>query len=164
MQNKKRTPTLLFTTCLSFILLVNSNCKPKKQHLREVKEGTQVAITTEGVGEAVQTGDWLKLQVIQLYNDSVLRDSRSTGPEYQRYDSTSMTKESLKVFAGVHEGDSLSFRVTRDSAFPRYKPDFAKVGGYLITKVKVERILRSSTAYENDRKFEDSLFRSTQQK
>ena len=51
--------------------------------------------------------------------------------------------------------------MTRDSAFPRYIPDFAKAEGYLITRVKVERILRSKTAYDQDRKTEDSLSKAS---
>lgn len=150
------------TPFLAAIILF-AGCKTKsKQVTHELKTGTEVAILSGRDGKPVHPGDWLKLQVIQLYNDSVLRDSRSTGPEYQHYDSASMTHESLRVFAGIHEGDSLSFRVARDSAFPRYKPDFATPGGFLVTKVKVERILRSDSAYRLDRQVEDSLYRSSQ--
>jgi len=143
------------------LLLAGSSCKNRQQPVSgKVKEGTEYAIVANGEGETVQLGNWLRLQIVQLYNDSVLRDSHTTGPEYQHYDSASMTRESLRVFAGIHEGDSLSFRVSRDSAFPRYRPDFAKVDGYLVTRVKVEKIFRYEADYLSDRKLSDSLFRS----
>ena len=112
----------------------------------------QKIIPDVDTGKIVEPGNWLKLQVIQTYNDdTILRDSRKTGPEYMHFDTAAMTKESYAVFTGTKQGDSLEFRVSSDSAFKNKRPPFAKKKGYLITRVKVEKILRTEEEVEKER-------------
>ena len=133
------------------------SCKQKQAAVEKLDAGTEYKMHEQGSGENVRTGNWLKLQVVQLYNDSVLNDTRRTGPVYQKYDSATMSKESLAVFKNVKAGDSLEFKVSADSAFKNNRPAFAKAGGWLVTRVKVEKILPTEDAYQDERRSDTIL-------
>ena len=135
-------------------------CKQKKdaeQPAVKIK-GLDYQVQQKGSGEEVKPGNWLKVQVLQLYNDSILRDTRKTAAEYMKYDTSYMSKESLAVFKGAREGDSLEFKLTADSAFKQKRPAFAVKDGFLITRLKVEKILRSDEEYQTDKAASDSSF------
>ena len=102
-----------------------------------------------GEGQEVQPGNWLKLQMIQKYNDSVLRDTHKGKANYFPFDSTILSKETYAILSLVSVGDSLVFKVSVDSEFKdQKKPPFAKKGGYMYTYIKVENIFRSMKEYE----------------
>ena len=92
-------------------------------------------------GKKPVQGEWLKIHVVQRYNDSLLSDTHTTEAQYIQYDSASMSKESYSIFGKAHMGDSLIFRVSSDSAFKNRKPAFVKNNnGFLVTYVKIENI------------------------
>lgn len=104
-----------------------------------------------GEGQEVQQGNWLKLQTIQKYNDSVLHDTHKERPQYLPFDSTILSKETYAIMSKVSVGDSLVFKVMADSAFKDKKPPFVrKKGGFLYTYIKVENIFRSEQEYKAD--------------
>lgn len=121
------------------IALLFSCCKQKEQQdaNNNVTKGVEYNVIPAGHRDTVKTGHWLKVYVTQLYNDSVLR----SGHEYIHYDISSMSKESMVIFSSVIVGDSLVFITPADSAFKKESPALVKENGYLITKVKVEKIL-----------------------
>jgi hypothetical protein len=86
---------------------------------------------------------------VQSYKDSVLNDTRKTGPQYQPYDSTQLSEEA-KIFKGVKAGDSLVFEVEADSAFKKSKPKFKVRGGKLITRVRVLKIFENADSARAD--------------
>ncbi|MEP7374556.1 MAG: hypothetical protein ABI675_14275 [Chitinophagaceae bacterium] len=124
---------------------------------KSLEDGVEVTVHQQGQKTKLQSGNWLKLQVVQYFNDSILRDSRITGPEYLKYDSSTMTAQSLIAFKNISEGDSLEFKVAADSAFKKNRPGFAKNGGFLITRVKVDKILPDDEAYKKEIAFLDSV-------
>jgi len=131
--------------------LVSCHTEDKKSgKFKPQSHGMEFKVSEKGIGDPVRYGNWLKMHVVQSFNDSVLSDTRTMMPYYQRYDSTEMTPESLRIFKNISEGDSLEFRVRADSAFGKNPPPFAKEGGYLITRVKVEKIIRTEDEFRYD--------------
>lgn len=128
-------------------LVILLSCKHKDQkHFTKDSSGVEYKIFNENSGDTPREGEYLKLQVKQVYNDSLLSDTRYMLPQYQKFDSAEMSKESYHIFSKVHVGDSLVFKVSSDSAFKTTKPAFVKGKGWLYTYVKVEAILNEAEA------------------
>lgn len=146
----KRWYNFIISTIL-FSVFLSCRQNDSKPAFHQLEGGANVAIHENGNGEPVQPGNWLKMEVTQLYNDSVLRDSKQTGPEYHRYDSASMTPASLIAFKNIKEGDSLEFKAPDDSVFVSGRPSFAQhKKGFLITRVKIAKIIRSEEEYKKE--------------
>jgi hypothetical protein len=126
------------------------SCRENKNDFIKVDTGLQYQVFPTGYGDTVQLGQYLKLRVRQVFNDSVLSDSDSTLPQYQVLDSAQLSKDAYAIFRGVRIGDSLIFKVPADSAFKAKRPNFARKGGWLYTYVKVQDILRSEAEAQAD--------------
>jgi hypothetical protein len=113
---------------------------------KKVDAGLQYKAINTGSGDVPQPGQYLKLDVKQYYNDSLLSDTDSTLPQYQQLDSTQLSKQSYKIFSKVRVGDSLVFKVPADSAFKTKRPAFANKNGWLYTYVKIESIMSETEA------------------
>jgi hypothetical protein len=140
---------------LAISLLIVS-CQQKAE-FQTHPSGLQYKIIPSGYGNPVEPGQFLKLHIRQLYNDSILSDTRNTIPQYQPFDSTQLSPESYSIFGQVHSGDSLVFKLPADSAFKTKRPPFAKSGGWLFTYVKVIGIIRSDTEAKADLEQEQSM-------
>ncbi len=120
----------------------------------KTSSGLQYKIIKIGTGDKINPGEVLKLQVRQIYNDSLLSDTRKTLPQYQVFDSSQLSKDAYLIFGQVHTGDSLVFKVSSDSAFKASKPSFVRKYGWLITCVKVEAIFKSQEEAKVDYEME----------
>lgn len=130
-------------------VLAITACKEKNSFKKGKDGGMQYQFFKLGEGAEVQEGNILKMETIQKYNDSVLHDTRKEGPQYLRFDSTILSKESYAIMGKVSVGDSLVFKVDADSAFKGKKPPFVrKKGGYLYTYMKVLNIFRTEDEYK----------------
>jgi hypothetical protein len=127
--------------------LIILSCKHKEQkEFTKDPSGLEYKLINENAGDTPKEGQYIKMQVRQVYNDSLLSDTRNRLPQYQKFDSTEMSKESYRIFSKVHVGDSLVFKVSSDSAFKTKKPAFVKGKGWLYTYVRVEAILNETEA------------------
>lgn len=110
-------------------------------------------------GVSVSPGQYLKLSVVQRYGDTVLLDPAKTGYQYQLVDSMQMSPASWLLFHDACMNDSIVFRVSADSAFPKRKPAFVKNKDWLITTVKVAGILVNADSVNADRERESLMRR-----
>lgn len=134
---------------ISIISIACYSCK--NDSFKKGNEGMEYKFFKLGEGQEVQPGNWLKLQMIQKYNDSMLSNTHKTGAQYLPLDSTVLSKETYALLSKVSVGDSLVFKVAADSAFKNKKPPFVrKKGGFLFTYIKVENIFRSEREYKAD--------------
>jgi hypothetical protein len=135
---------------ISIVLsIVSYSCK--NYGFKKGVGGMEYRTVIQGEGPDADNGAWLKLHLQQRYNDSLLRDTRTSMPAYLRLDSVSMSPASYQVFEHVSVGDSIVFRVMEDSAFSKPKPPFAKGKGWLVTTVKVEAIFPTENLMQRDR-------------
>src|SRR5688500_11170796 len=100
--------------------------------------GLEYKIISYKQSETVHPGETLKMHIRQVYNYSVLSDTRDSFPFYQVYDSALLSPESYIIFGQARKGDSLIFKALSDSAFKKKMPPFARKGEYLFTYVKIE--------------------------
>lgn len=113
------------------------------------KSGLRYRIVSTGNGELVRPGQFLKMQLRQEYGDTVLNDTKRTGPAFQQLDSAVMSAASFDIFKQVRAGDSLIFKLPADSAFGLKKPSFYKKDvKELVTYIKIESITDSVEAHQ----------------
>lgn len=127
-------------------------CTSEEFHTRN--KGLQYKIISSGQSDPVQPGETLKFQVRQIYNDSVLSDTRDSIPFYQVYDSMVLSKDSWEIFANLRKGDSVIFKALTDSSFKNKWPPFAKKGEWLLTTLYVEHIFGVKEDFREDLKKE----------
>lgn len=134
---------------LALAIFALSACK---ESFKKGEEGIEYKIISSGKGEKVGYGEFMQMQISQLYNDgkkdSVLTDTRTSpqGPAFEVLDSTNMPPAYYKILSQLKKGDSLIIRIMVDSAFknsPQGIPEFFKKGNYLSTTVKVEDIFKT---------------------
>jgi hypothetical protein len=136
-------------------LLFTIICSCHNNDFKTTTTGLKYKIFHTGQGDKIIPGQFLKLKVKQIYNDSVLGDSPI--PQYQPYDSQLLSKEAYELFSNIHCGDSLVFKLSSDSAFKTSRPAFAKKKGWLITYVKVQSILQSEAEAKADLELEKKM-------
>jgi len=134
---------------LSMAIIALSACK---ESFKKGDEGIEYKIISSGKGETVQYGNFMQLQVAQLYNDgkkdSSISNTRTSpqGAAFEVLDSTTMPAPYFKILRLLKKGDSLVIRIMVDSAFknsPQGIPEFFKKGNYLFTTAKVENIFKT---------------------
>ena len=129
---------------LALVSLILSACNGFEQ----TSTGVKYKIISDANSPAASAGEVLKMQVKQIYGDSVLRDSRKFIPEYHVMDTSVVSKDAFEIFSQARVGDSLVFVVEPDSVvqkkFPKIK---AKE---LMTTVKIITILANQDSARND--------------
>lgn len=128
---------------LSCVILSCRN-EPNDNDYKQTFSGLKYKIITSDRGSIVKYGQYIKYNARQMYGDSVLNDTKNTGPQNQKLDSTSMSKAAFTIFKQVRLGDSIVFKMPVDSAFKKKKPSFYKKDvRELITYLKIEEIIDS---------------------
>lgn len=143
---------------LCMAILALSACK---ESFKKGENGLEYKIISSGKGETVKFGNFMQLQVAQIYNngktDSLLSDTRTSpqGAAFDVLDSASMPPAYYKILSKLKAGDSLVIRILVDSAFaksPQGIPPFFKKGNYLYTTALLERIFTSREQADSARK------------
>jgi len=127
-----------------------AGCKNNDDGFRKMENGLELKIISSGTGAVALPGQVFKMQVRQLYGDSVLSDTHSSFPQYQLYDMKEMSGDAWKIFAMLRNGDSVIFRVDKDSAFARSHPTLVRTGKKLITYVKILDLLMNADSARID--------------
>jgi FKBP-type peptidyl-prolyl cis-trans isomerase len=139
---------------LSLAIVALSACTTS---FKKGDDGLEYKITSSGSGEKVQYGQYMQLEIAQLYNDgkkdSLISDTRTApqGPAFEVLDSANMPPAYFKILSQLKKGDSLTLRILVDSAFaksPQGIPDFFKKGNYLITTAKVVDVFKTREAID----------------
>jgi len=152
---------LLLLICLAALMVACADQSTKTQEFIHTPSGMSYKIIHNGYGDKPVLGETLKLQVKQLYRDSILSDTRDSLPFYQPFDTARMSKDAYEVFKQVSKADSIVFWVPTDSAFNnKPMPPFAKKGERLYTTVYVQEILGPKFDVQSDYKREMLLARS----
>ncbi len=140
---------LIICKAVILVVIAFSSCK-QSNSFKKHKSGVEYKIISYNQSDIVRPGETLKLQIKQVYKDSVLSDTRDSIPFYQVYDSSTLSPESFEIFGKVRKGDSLVFKVSTDSAFKKNIPKFARKGEFLVTHVKVVDIIGVKEDFRDD--------------
>jgi FKBP-type peptidyl-prolyl cis-trans isomerase FkpA len=142
---------------LGMAILALSACK---ESFKKGDAGLEYKIISSGSGDKVKHGEFMQLQVAQLYNngktDSLISDTRTSpqGAAFEVLDSANMPATYYKVLGQLKKGDSLVLRILVDSAFsksPQGIPPFFKKGHYLYTTARLENIFKTREAADSAR-------------
>lgn len=143
---------------LALAIVALSACK---ESFKKGDEGIEYKIISSGKGEKVLPGQYMQMEIAQLYNDgkkdSLISDTRTSpqGPAFEVLDSANMPPAYYKILSQLKKGDSLVIRIMVDSAFknaPDGIPAFFKKGNYLYTTAKVQDVFKTRDDVDNARK------------
>ena len=134
-------PLKMKTQLARTLLLATLLCTSCQNTFKKYDAGLHYRIVHIGDGEKIQPGQTMKLQLKQIYQDSVLINTMDSLPYYQRHDSTMISTAAYKIFGQLTKGDSVIFKALTDSLFKNKLPAFAKRNEYLYTHVYVQDIL-----------------------
>ncbi len=79
-------------------------------------DGSEYKIYKALNGTVIKYGNFLEMNAIALYNDSLLFSSIADGmPQYAMYDTAAFPNPYKQAFANLHTGDSVVIRISTDS-------------------------------------------------
>lgn len=147
---------VFFASALAILAL--SACK---ESFKKGEKGLEYKIITSGgSGDKVKMGDFMEMQVAQIYNDgkkdSLLSDSRTNpqGPMIQALDTLAIPSEFVSILTQMRKGDSAVIRILTDSVFknmPQGMPPMFKKGRYLLTTIKMNGVHKTVSAADSAR-------------
>lgn len=128
---------------------------------QKTPSGVYYKIMGDGNTPPAVEGEVLKMQVKQVYGDSLLRDTRNFIHQYQVIDSSKMSADAFIIFKKVRVSDSIVFRAPADSTlkrkFPKIKAD------YIETQIKVITILANRDSAIRDEEYENKQLKEKYQ-
>lgn len=129
----------------------------KNTGLKKTKSGLLYKIISDGKGEVVKKGQFLKINYVQKVRDSVLYSSAVAMPAYVRVDSVGAMYSPVEVFPMVRKGDSavviqLADSIQRKSGQPL--PPFIKKKDKLILSFRVLEVFPTQDLVMKDRETE----------
>jgi FKBP-type peptidyl-prolyl cis-trans isomerase FkpA len=128
---------LVLVTLLSAVACTN-------QGFKKTKSGLLYHITSDGKGETVKRGQWLKLNVVQKLRDSVLYTSEGGMPAYIKVDSSRGDYSPIEILPLLRKGDSAIAIQLVDTLLRKYGsqlPPFLKKKDKISTIFKVSDVL-----------------------
>lgn len=124
---------LFYLVITSLIFL--SSCTQESS--KKFTDGTEYKIISDGKGKQIVNGNFIEVEILKKYKDSVLYDSRDIMPQFGLYDTAQFPPLFKAIFKNVRVGDSLFTKNLVDSIYKAGKmPPFAKKGEYETTTYK----------------------------
>jgi len=133
--------------CLAamIILILASGCT--EQRFKKDKDGTEYKIIRASDGKLAIAGDYMEINTLAKYKDSVLYSSVVySSPRFIPYDTVQMPP----YFKEVHEGDSLIIRQSTDSIL-KHGPGapWMQRGEYIIQTFKIVKLFSTKAASDS---------------
>jgi FKBP-type peptidyl-prolyl cis-trans isomerase FkpA len=122
----------LFYLVLTSLVLVSCKDSSKK-----FTDGTEYKIISDGKGQKILQGNFIEVEILKKYKDSVLYDSREIMPQFGLYDTAQFPPLFKEIFKNIRVGDSVYTKNLVDSIYKQGNmPPFAKKGEYETTTYK----------------------------
>ena len=143
---KKTTSILLYA-----VLFTLAACS-QNSGFKKTKSGLQYKIISDGKGEKVKIGQFLKVHFTQKIADSVLSSSFNGLPTYAPVDSVGAVYNPVEVFPMLRKGDSVVVVMQTDSLYKmaQERPPFMKKGDKLTLTFRVVDIMNDEKALRAD--------------
>ncbi|HUS03348.1 MAG TPA: FKBP-type peptidyl-prolyl cis-trans isomerase [Chitinophagaceae bacterium] len=121
---------------LSAITMVLMACSSNE--FKKAKDGSEYKIISDGKGSKAVAGNFMQLNVLAKYKDSVLFNSFENGsPVFMPYD----TAQLPPFFKDIHEGDSMIIRMSTDTLIKKgQSAPFMKKGEHIYQHFKVVKL------------------------
>jgi len=123
----------LFYLVITSIIFLSSCTESTKKF----KDGTEYKIISDGKGQKIVNGNFIEVEILKKYKDSVLYDSREMMPQFGLYDTAQFPPLFKEIFKKIRVGDSVFTKNLVDSIYKMGNmPPFAKKGEYETTTYK----------------------------
>jgi FKBP-type peptidyl-prolyl cis-trans isomerase len=121
---------------------------------KKAKDGSQYKVISDGKGLKAEVGNYLELNVVAKYKDSLLFDTREEGmPQYGPYDTTNMPSPFKEAFRELHIGDSIVIKVSTDSILAKGQAaPFIKKGQFIYQTYKLVNIYKTKEQVDSAQK------------
>jgi FKBP-type peptidyl-prolyl cis-trans isomerase FkpA len=118
-----------FNAALICIIALSACTTPFKK----TKDGSEYKVISIKKGAKLMTGNFLEMNVVAKYKDSVLFNSLDEGmPQYGLYDTANFPHPFKDAFKTVHVGDSIVIRIPTDSLMSKGQAaPFMKKGQFI---------------------------------
>ncbi|HEY5371151.1 MAG TPA: FKBP-type peptidyl-prolyl cis-trans isomerase [Hanamia sp.] len=140
------------TLCLAAaaFLILATGCND--QRFKKDKDGTEYKVIRASNGKAAVAGDFIQLNTLTKYGDSVLFNSvAESSPNFIAYDTAQMPP----YLKEVHEGDSLVIRQSTDSILNHGgpgAPSWIKKGNFITRSFKFAKLFPNKAAADSAEK------------
>src|ERR1700730_12131624 len=83
---------------------------------KKAKDGTQYKIISNNKGKKAVKGDFLELNIVAMYKDSILFSTYENAmPQYAPYDTAQFPPVYKEILRNIHGGDSIIVKILTDS-------------------------------------------------
>ena len=104
---------------------------------KKFTDGTEYKVISDGKGARIVNGNFIQVEILKKYKDSVIYDSRDIMPQFGLYDTAQFPPLFKVIFKDVKVGDSVYTKNLVDSVYKAGNmPPFAKKGEYETTTYK----------------------------
>lgn len=108
---------------------------------KKFTDGTEYKIISDGKGQQIKSGNFIEVEILKKYKDSVLFDSREIMPQFGAYDTAQFPPLFKVIFKNIRVGDSIYTRTPVDSVYKAGNmPLFEKKGEYESTSYKFTHV------------------------
>lgn len=132
------------TLCLVALAftIVAAGCNT--QRFQKAEDGSEYKIIANEKGTKAVNGNFIELNVVVTYKDSILQSTHEMGmPNFIPFD----TMRFPEFFRNIHEGDSLVIRQSTDSIIALgQNPPWMEKGHYILQKIKVAKVYKDEAA------------------
>lgn len=121
---------------------------------KKAKDGSEYKVISSGKGIKAVNGNFLELNVVAKYKDSILFNTIEDGmPQYGMYDTAAFPSPFKEAFANIRVGDSIVLRMPSDSIMKHGQAaPFMKKGQFLYQIYKVTGIFTSREQVDSAQK------------
>ena len=115
-----------------------------KQSAKKFTDGTEYKIISgDSKGKKIENGNFIEVEILKKYKDSVLYDSREMMPQFGLYDTAQFPPLFKVIFKNIKVGDSVYTRNLVDSIYKTNLPPYAKKGEYEVTTYKFTNVYKT---------------------
>jgi FKBP-type peptidyl-prolyl cis-trans isomerase len=110
---------------------------------KKTKSGLEYKIVTAKGGKILNQGNFMELDIVELYNDSVLNSTIETAsPSINLYDTAQFPPDYKEIFGKLHVGDSIIVKISTDSIEKQggALPPFMKKGQFVYSTYKITNV------------------------
>ncbi len=137
----------LFFAAIAVMVLFAACTTPFKK----TKSGLEYKIITAKGGALVNAGNFMEMDIVELYNDSVLNSTvDNANPSINLYDTASFPPDYKVIFGKIHVGDSIIVKISTDSIEKQggALPPFMKKGQYVYSTYKIRKVYTTEAEAE----------------
>lgn len=121
---------------------------------KKTKSGLEYKVITAKGGKVLTQGSYMELDIVELYNDSILNSTIETAsPSINLYDTAQFPPDYKQIFANLHVGDSVIVKISTDSIEKQggSLPPFMKKGQFVYSTYKVTNVYATEAEAEKAR-------------